>query len=89
MNDQKNFESHNISITNRRHSELTGIDDVLSFDDSSISMHSALGDMVIEGEELKIDSFSAEKGDGKQDLLQIIFDSLEGYSIEQRFNRRL
>lgn len=62
MNDRKNFESHNITIHDRRHSELSGIDDVLSFDDSSISMHSALGDMVMEGEELKIDSFSSEKG---------------------------
>ena len=29
------------------------------------------------GDDVKVIPFSAEKGDGKQDLLQIIFDSLE------------
>ena len=62
MNSDKIFESHSISVNDRRHSELTGIDDVLSFDDNSITMHSAMGDMVIEGEELKIESFSADRG---------------------------
>lgn len=62
MNSDKIFESHSITVNDRRHSELTGIDDVLSFDDNSITMHSSLGDMVIEGEELKIDNFSADKG---------------------------
>lgn len=62
MNSERVFESHNLVISDRRRSELTGIDDVLSFDDSVITVHSALGDMSIEGEELKIDSFSSDKG---------------------------
>lgn len=62
MNGEKAFESHSLVISDRRHSELTGIDDVLSFDDSVITVHSALGDMSLEGEELKIDSFSSDKG---------------------------
>lgn len=61
-NSDKGFETHTIVINNRRLSELSGIDDVISFDDNSITAHSALGDMLIEGEELKIDNFSGEKG---------------------------
>ena len=62
MNSDKTFGSHSIIIHDRRHAELTGIDDVFSFDDCSVSVHSALGDMVIDGDELKIDNFSSEKG---------------------------
>lgn len=61
-NVDKGFETHSIVINNRRLSELSGIDDVISFDDNAISVHSALGDMLIEGEELKIENFSGEKG---------------------------
>lgn len=59
---EKSFESHSITINNRRSSELTGIDDVISFDDNSISVHSALGNLIIDGEDLKIEGFSGEKG---------------------------
>ena len=62
MNNDKNHESHSIFICDRHHAELKGVDDVFSFDDMSISVHSVLGDLAIDGEELKIDNFSAEKG---------------------------
>lgn len=62
MNNGKVFESHSIFIADRHRSEFTGIDDVLSFDESSVCAHSTLGDIIIDGEELKIDNFSAEKG---------------------------
>jgi len=83
MNSEKIFESHNLTLHDRRHSELTGVDDVLGFDDNSITLHSALGDMVIEGEELKIDSFSSDKG------LLTVTGKVNGiYYMETGDNRR-
>lgn len=84
MNNGNNFESHKISIDDRRHSVLTGIDDVISFNDISITVHSALGDMIIEGEELKIENFSAEKG-----ILTIVGKVNGLYYTEQGNKRRL
>ncbi len=62
MNNEPKFESHKLSVNDRRYTELTGISDVLNFDDNTITANSALGDMIIEGEELKIENFSSEKG---------------------------
>ncbi|MBE6707769.1 MAG: hypothetical protein E7578_00830 [Ruminococcaceae bacterium] len=62
MNNDKNFGSHSIFIHDRHSAELTGIDDVFSFDDCSVSAHSALGDLIVDGDELRIDNFSSEKG---------------------------
>lgn len=62
MNNGKEFETHNITVNCRRQSEFTGIDDVIFFDDNTVSVHSALGDLVIEGEELKIENFSGDRG---------------------------
>lgn len=61
-NIESSFETHFLSIENRRQVRLTGIDDVLSFNEYEITMHSALGSLIIEGEQLKIDCFSSEKG---------------------------
>ncbi len=82
MNNENSFGSHKITVDDRRHSVLTGIDDVISFDDISISVHSALGDMIIEGEELKIENFSAEKG-----ILTII-GKINGLYYTEQMNRK-
>ncbi len=63
MNGNENsFVSHNLSVKDRHHTELTGIDDILSFNEYEITLHSALGNLVIEGDELKLGDFSSEKG---------------------------
>lgn len=83
MNNEHNFQSHKISVIDRRTAELTGINDVISFDDNSITAHSALGDMIIEGEELKIDNFSSEKG-----LLTVIGKMNGIYYLEHDTKKR-
>lgn len=42
--------------------ELTGITDVESFSDSSVIAVSTLGDISVDGEQLKVESFSADSG---------------------------
>jgi len=62
MKDESIVTSHTVVLRDRRHTELCGIDDVLSFDEGGLSAHSSMGDIYIEGEELKVEGFSSEKG---------------------------
>ena len=52
----------NVILTGRARMELSGISDVESFTDTSVIALSSLGNISIDGEELKIESFSADTG---------------------------
>lgn len=65
--------NQDIRVFSRRRIELTGIEEVESFTENAIVLLSKLGSVSIEGEGLKIESFSTEKGElvilGKMDSL--------------------
>ena len=54
-------EQNKITIDNRSICEITGVNEVISFDEYSIVLVTSFGDLEIEGEELKINGFSTEK----------------------------
>lgn len=54
--------SQNVLMFNRSRVELDGIIDVESFTDQYVIAESTLGKISLDGEELKIESFSAESG---------------------------
>ncbi len=54
--------SHNIFLYDRSKMELTGILDVESFTDNNIIALSSMGNISIDGTELKIECFSTESG---------------------------
>ena len=56
------YKEHSITLRDRSRLELSGISDVESFTENSVIAVSSLGNLSIEGEELKIESFSAETG---------------------------
>lgn len=62
MNTEGTHQSHSAFLYDRKKAELSGITEVESFHDSGIILASSLGEISIEGEELKIDSFSVESG---------------------------
>jgi len=62
MNTESVKQPHSIFLTDRKKAEITGILEVESFQDSCIILSSSLGELSIEGEELKIDSFSVDSG---------------------------
>ena len=62
MNPDKLLDSCRIVIDNRSTCEISGVLEVLNFDEYSILLVTSYGDMELEGEELKIISFSTEKG---------------------------
>lgn len=54
---------HNVKISSRNRLEMTGIDDVSSFDEQGIILRSCMGGISVEGEGLKIETFSTTSGD--------------------------
>ena len=64
---------HSVSIKDRASISITGVTEVISFDDSSIVLKTDQGGMAIEGSSLKIDRLSVENGelsaDGKIDSI--------------------
>lgn len=53
----------NVILENRKKLTLTGIKDVLSFDDEIIVLESELGLLNVKGRDLKVNKISVETGD--------------------------
>lgn len=53
----------NIILENRKKVTLTGVKDVLNYNEESISIVTELGTMTIKGKEMHIDTLTIEKGD--------------------------
>ena len=82
MNTDNIRNAHCVVISNREKAEFTGITDVTSFHETEILLTCPLGDISVEGENLKIDSFSVESGK------LIILGSLSGlYYIDRARTR--
>ena len=54
--------SHELSLRGREALSLSGVEDVLGFDETMITCRTTLGDLVVEGSSLRIADFSSEKG---------------------------
>lgn len=65
--------AHKLILNNRRICNLTGICDVLSFDENEIVLETDQGMLIIKGKELHVNRLTLEKGevdvDGKIDSL--------------------
>ena len=55
--------AHNLILEDRKNLTVSGITDVESFDEREICLYTQLGELVIQGRELHIDSMSVETGD--------------------------
>ena len=63
MQDKTVKQNQNIILENRKSLSISGITDVDSFDEREISLYTQLGELIIQGRELHIDSMSVETGD--------------------------
>ncbi|MBE7056660.1 MAG: sporulation protein YabP [Ruminococcaceae bacterium] len=64
----------NIYIENREHLKITGVNDVISFDNNFVETETELGNMLIRGENLKIEKLNPEE---RELLLNGYFHSCE------------
>ena len=61
--DDNLFKNHNIIVEDRNKFVLTGIIEVISFDEDNVLLKTALGKLVIRGSGIHIQSFEAQAGD--------------------------
>ena len=53
----------NVIIESRKKLCVSGVKQVISFDDETVLLESTLGKMTVKGENVKIESFNTETGD--------------------------
>lgn len=54
---------YKLTVENKRSVTLNGVESVLGFDESYVSLESSYGRIIIEGEGMKIESLSKENGE--------------------------
>ena len=62
MNIQEDRQAHKVSLDMRKKMSVTGVKEVVSFDEESVILKSNCGEITIEGTELKIGTLDTEKG---------------------------
>ena len=60
--DKNDKKDHEIHITKRSFMSVSGVSEVLSFDEESVTLISVEGELVIEGEGIKIGALDTDRG---------------------------
>lgn len=61
--EDKKFKEQNIVIQNREKTVVTGVDDIISFDDELVIVQTDLGLLTIKGEELKMNKLNLDNNE--------------------------
>ncbi|MBR2785486.1 MAG: sporulation protein YabP [Clostridia bacterium] len=61
--EEKSFKEQNIVIQNREKTVVTGVEDILSFDDELVIMQTNLGMLTIKGQELKMNKLNLDNSE--------------------------
>ena len=61
MAEQQNL-PHCLTLNERKKLTLTGVTEVVSFDDTSVVMHTPLGTLIVQGHELQLKTLTLEGG---------------------------
>jgi len=88
---QQNLKGHKLNIINRRTINITGVNDVLSFDAGEVLLQTEQGILMIRGSELHVNRLTLEKGevdiDGRVDSLTYSDNISGNKSAESLFGR--
>ncbi len=63
MAEQVNAGIHNIIIEQRKKMNLSGVTDVVVFEDETVVLKTVMGTLTVKGEQMHIGSFSTSSGD--------------------------
>ncbi len=73
MEEKKTLQTHKIILSNRQAGMVSGVLDVISFDEKVIMLSTQCGKLTIKGDQLHVNQLSLEKGEvdisGKVDTL--------------------
>lgn len=61
--DKKQSGHHSLTLEERKKLDLSGVDDVLGFDESSVLLRTSAGMLTVEGEQLHIQHMSVDSGE--------------------------
>lgn len=77
--EEKVFKSHNIIVENRNKFTLTGVKEVLAYDENTILLDTDLGKLTVRGENLRLGQFDTVKGDinGSGEIYALAYSSNE------------
>ena len=53
---------HKLTLNERKNLTMTGVTEVVSFDDTSVTLRTALGTLEVQGEDLKLKTLSIDGG---------------------------
>lgn len=53
---------HNLTLKERKALTMTGVTEVVSFEDSAVSLRTELGDLTVQGRDLQLKTLSVEGG---------------------------
>lgn len=62
MTDQKTTLPHKLTLNERRQLTVTGVTDVVSFDENAVIVHTELGTLVVQGKNLQLKTLLPEGG---------------------------
>lgn len=62
MAEQKPEFPHKLTLNQRKSLTMTGVSEVVSFDEDSVVLHTELGRLIVQGSELKLKTLSPEDG---------------------------
>lgn len=53
---------HKLTLTERNRLQMTGVTEIVSFDDTAVILRTALGTLMVQGRELKLKTLSPDGG---------------------------
>ena len=53
---------HNLTLSDRKKLTLTGVSEVISFDDTAVVVHTPLGTLLVQGQELQLKTLTLDGG---------------------------
>ena len=53
---------HKLTLQDRNHLSMTGVTEVISFDDAAVVLRTSLGNLVVQGKELKLKTLVPDGG---------------------------
>ena len=73
MDSYKESRAHGIELKQRNHMEITGVSEVVSFDELGILLKTDCGELTVEGKDIKVSVLDTDRGvinlDGRIDAL--------------------
>ena len=87
MDERQGQQNHKLSMSNRNNIQITGVNDVISFDSNEIILDTESGLLLLRGEELHISHLTLEKGEVHVDSLTYSEANKTSKQAEKFFGR--